>query len=143
MLLPTSTVLIWTDGSCRYNPGGPGGWAALLRYGKVERELFGAEASTTNNRMEMMAAIVALEALRRPCRVILYTDSKYLQLGMTAWKLWQPARKKKVRKNVDLWERLRAASLAHTIEWRWVRGHSGDVENNRVDVLARAQLPLL
>lgn len=129
-----NTVLIWTDGSCRRNPGGPGGWAALLRYGEIERELFGAELSTTNNRMEMLAAIMALEALKRPCQVILYTDSKYLQLGMIKWRLWRPG---KAKKNPDLWARLRVLAEVHTIEWRWVQGHSGQFENERVDVLAR------
>ena len=136
---------IFTDGACRGNPG-PGGWAAILRYGDVEKELSGGEAATTNNRMEMTAAIAALEALKRPCRVRLHTDSRYLHDGITQWlrswkaRNWRTADKKPV-KNVDLWRRLDAAAGPHGIEWIWVRGHAGHPENERVDALARAAVP--
>ena len=135
-------VLIHTDGACLGNPG-PGGWAALLRYGGRERELSGAEADTTNNRMELMAAIAALEALSRPCKVALYTDSRYVQQGIGEWlprwqaRGWRTADGKPV-KNQDLWQRLAAAAAGHQVDWHWVRGHSGHVENERVDQLARA-----
>ena len=134
-------VSIFTDGACLGNPG-PGGWAALLRYGASERELVGSEPDTTNNRMEMMAALSALEALSRPCQVDLYTDSQYLRQGMTEWlaswkrRGWKTAAGQAV-KNQDLWQRLEAAQQGHQIEWHWVRGHSGHAENERVDVLAR------
>ena len=134
-------VEVFTDGACSGNPG-PGGWGALLRYKGVERELSGAESDTTNNRMEMMAAIAALEAITRPSRVILTTDSTYVRDGITKWivgwkrRNWKTAGKKPV-KNVDLWQRLEAASAPHAIEWHWVRGHSGHVENERADTLAR------
>lgn len=133
-------IEIFTDGACRGNPG-PGGWGALLRYKGVEKTLRGAELETTNNRMELMAAIQALESLRRPCRVVLTTDSQYVKNGitqwMTSWKQrgWRTADKKPV-KNQDLWERLDAAAAKHQIEWAWVRGHSGHDENERVDQLA-------
>jgi ribonuclease HI len=133
-------VHIFTDGACRGNPG-PGGWGAILRYNGNEKELYGAEAETTNNRMELMAAIQALEALKRPCEVILTTDSQYVRNGITEWlpqwkqRGWKTADKKPV-KNQDLWERLEKAMPPHRIEWEWVRGHSGHEENERVDALA-------
>ena len=138
------TVDIFTDGACSGNPG-PGGWGAILRYGEVEKELAGGETPTTNNRMEMMAAITALEALKRPCRVRLYTDSQYLRDGITKWlpgwkaRQWRTADKKAV-KNVDLWQRLEQAAAPHEIEWHWVRGHAGHPENERADALARAAI---
>jgi ribonuclease HI len=134
-------VVIHTDGACSGNPG-PGGWGAILEYGGKVRELSGGEALTTNNRMELMAAISALEALTRPCTVELHTDSQYLRQGITqwlaAWKRngWRTADKKPV-KNQDLWERLEKALATHTIEWRWVKGHAGHAENERADELAR------
>lgn len=133
-------VAIFTDGACRGNPG-PGGWGALLRHGGHEKELYGAERETTNNRMELMAAIVALESLKRPCEVVLTTDSEYLRKGITEWltnwkrRGWKTADKKPV-KNQDLWQRLEAATHKHKIHWRWVKGHSGHDENERVDGLA-------
>jgi ribonuclease HI len=135
-------VDIFSDGACSGNPG-PGGWGAILRYRGKERELAGYEAHTTNNRMEMMAAIQALEALTRPCRVRIHTDSRYLMDGVTRflpdWKRrqWKTADKKPV-KNIDLWLRLEAAMKPHAIEWLWVRGHAGHPENERADALARA-----
>ena len=131
-----------TDGACLGNPG-PGGWAALLRWRGQERELVGAEAQTTNNRMELMGAIAALEALREPCEVMLQTDSQYVRQGITEWmpnwvrRNWRTAAGEPV-KNRDLWERLQAACARHRIDWRWVKGHSGDPDNERVDALARA-----
>jgi ribonuclease HI len=139
-------VEIFTDGACSGNPG-PGGWAAILRYGDTEREIAGGEAMTTNNRMEMTAAIEALAALKRPCRVRLYTDSTYVRDGITRWlpqwkaRGWRTADKKPV-KNSDLWQRLEAVAAAHEIEWLWVRGHAGHPENERVDVLARGAIPV-
>jgi ribonuclease HI len=136
------TVDIFTDGACSGNPG-PGGWGAILRYGDVEKELAGAEPLTTNNRMELMGAIAALEALKRPCRVRLFTDSRYVRDGITKWigawkaRNWRTADKKPV-KNIDLWQRLDNATARHGIEWHWVRGHSGHPENERADALARA-----
>ncbi|MDQ3494587.1 MAG: ribonuclease HI [Pseudomonadota bacterium] len=136
-------VEIHTDGACLGNPG-PGGWAALLRMGPRERELAGGEAQTTNNRMELMAAIMALEALTQGCQVVLHTDSQYVCQGITEWlpnwlrRHWKTAGGAAV-KNRDLWERLQAATLRHDIDWRWVKGHSGDPDNERVDVLARDQ----
>lgn len=136
-----AAVDIFTDGACQGNPG-PGGWAAILRYGDSEREISGAEAQTTNNRMEMMAAIQALETLKRPIEVRLHTDSQYLKNGITVWikdwkrRGWKTADKKPV-KNVDLWQRLEAAISGHRVSWHWVRGHSGHPENTRVDQLAR------
>lgn len=133
-------VHIHTDGACKGNPG-PGGWGALLRFDGEERELFGGEASTTNNRMELTAVIEALTALKRPCRVVLHTDSTYVMKGMTEWihgwkaKGWRTASKEPV-KNVDLWKRLEAAAAPHEIEWKWVRGHTGDAGNERADALA-------
>ena len=140
-------VEIFTDGACRGNPG-PGGWGAILRYGEVEKELSGGDPATTNNRMEMTAAIAGLEALKRPCRVRLYTDSQYLRDGIMQWlagwkaRGWRTADKKPV-KNVDLWQRLDAAAAPHQIEWLWVRGHAGHPENERVDALARAAVPVV
>jgi ribonuclease HI len=137
----TTRVAIWTDGACSGNPG-PGGWGAILRYGGHERELCGGEALTTNNRMELSAAIAALEALSRPCRVELHTDSQYLRGGVTGWihnwkrNGWRTADKKPV-KNDDLWRRLDEAAQRHTIDWRWVKGHAGDEMNERADALAR------
>lgn len=134
-------VELFTDGACLGNPG-PGGWGALLRWDGHERELSGGEAMSTNNRMELMAAIAGLEALRRPCRVELTTDSQYLKLGieqwMARWKAngWRTADRKPV-KNQDLWQRLAAAAAPHAVRWHWVRGHAGHVENERVDQLAR------
>ena len=134
------TVDIFTDGACRGNPG-PGGWGVLLRYGDTEKELYGSEVETTNNRMELMAAIRGLQALKRPAKVIITTDSQYVRQGITEWifnwqkRNWQTANKKPV-KNADLWQQLLSASEAHEIEWRWVKGHSGHLENERVDSLA-------
>jgi ribonuclease HI len=134
-------VDIFTDGACRGNPG-PGGWGALLRYNHQEKELNGAEAHTTNNRMEMMAAIKALEALKMPCTVNLYTDSQYLKDGITQWihgwkkKNWHTSKREPV-KNADLWQLLDVLVHHHKVEWHWVRGHNGHAENERVDVLAR------
>jgi ribonuclease HI len=136
-----SIVEVFTDGACLGNPG-PGGWGALLRASQRERELSGGEPDTTNNRMELMAAIAALEALTRPCEVVLYTDSQYVRQGITAWlanwerRGWRTASGGEV-KNRDLWQRLREAGRPHRIDWRWVKGHSGHPENERVDRLAR------
>ncbi len=141
----TGRVEIFTDGACRGNPG-PGGWGALLRYGPVEKELSGGEAEPTNNRMELMAAISALEALKRPVTVDLHTDSTYVRDGITkwihAWKArdWRTADKKPV-KNVDLWQRLEAAIGRHQIDWHWIKGHAGHPENERADELARKAVP--
>jgi ribonuclease HI len=138
-----SEVELFTDGACRGNPG-PGGWAAILRYRGTEKELSGSAADTTNNRMEMTAAIEGLEALKRSCRVRLYSDSQYLRDGITKWinewkrRDWRTADKKPV-KNIDLWQRLDAAAARHTVSWLWVRGHSGHPENDRADALARAR----
>ena len=135
---------MFTDGACSGNPG-PGGWGTILRFRGVEKELSGGEPATTNNRMEMMAAIAGLEALKRPCRVTLYTDSQYLRDGITRWlpawkgRGWRTADKKPV-KNVDLWQRLEAAAAPHQVEWHWVRGHAGHPENERADALARAAI---
>ncbi|PWC48715.1 ribonuclease HI [Azospirillum sp. TSA6c] len=135
------TVDIFTDGACSGNPG-PGGWGAILRYGEVEKELYGGEPATTNNRMELMAAIMALEALKKPVTVRLFTDSEYVKNGITKWihgwkaKGWMTADRKPV-KNVDLWQRLEEAKRQHEIEFHWVRGHAGHPENERADELAR------
>jgi ribonuclease HI len=136
-----ANVVVYTDGACSGNPG-PGGWAAILMAGDKRKELNGGEANTTNNRMELMAAIGALEALKRPCSVELFTDSKYVQDGIskwiTGWKRngWLTAEKKPV-KNAELWQRLDAARKTHKVEWRWVKGHAGHPENERADELAR------
>ncbi len=135
-------VQIWTDGACSGNPG-PGGWGAILRFGDREKELSGGEPATTNNRMELMGAIAALEALTRPCAVDLYTDSQYLRGGITSWlrgwkaRGWKTADRQPV-KNVELWQRLEEATEPHDIAWHWVRGHAGDEMNERADALARA-----
>lgn len=134
-------VELFTDGACLGNPG-PGGWGVLLRSGTRERELSGGEAQTTNNRMELMAAIAGLEALKRPCEVVLTTDSQYVKLGVEQWMArwrangWRTSDRKPV-KNQDLWERLSAALAGHRVTWHWVKGHAGHAENERVDVLAR------
>ena len=139
-----TAVEIFTDGACSGNPG-PGGWGALLRYGGTERELCGGETATTNNRMELLAAIRAIEALKRPSTVRLHTDSTYLRDGITRWiegwkaNGWKTSAKKPV-KNVDLWQRLDAAAAPHDIEWRWVKGHAGHPDNERADALARKGL---
>lgn len=135
-----TVVEIYTDGACRGNPG-PGGWGALLRYKGNEKQLYGAEAETTNNRMELMAAISALESLTRSCRVALTTDSQYVRNGITQWIAnwkrngWRTADRKPV-KNADLWQRLDAASSRHDVDWHWVRGHTGHPENELADQLA-------
>ncbi len=135
-------VRIWTDGGCKPNPG-PGGWAAILVFRGVERELSGAEKATTNNRMELTAAAAALESLTRPCRVVLHTDSEYVRNGITRWstgwvrKNWRTASGDPVA-NMDLWRRLLDVAKPHSIEWLWVKGHSGDAMNDRVDALATA-----
>ncbi len=140
MTQANDVVEIYTDGACRGNPG-PGGWGAILRYQGREREIYGFEAHTTNNRMELMAAIRALETLKRPCRVILSTDSQYLQKGITEWlpnwirRDWKTSAGKPV-KNLDLWQRLLRALERHRVQWEWVRGHSGHPENERADALA-------
>ena len=137
-------VEIFTDGACSGNPG-PGGWGAIMRFKETEKELSGGASDTTNNRMELMAAIAALEALKRPSRVALTTDSTYLRDGITRWmhswkrRGWKTAAKKPV-KNVDLWQRLEAALAPHEVTWHWVRGHAGHPENERADALARAAL---
>lgn len=137
-------VTIYTDGACSGNPG-PGGWAAVLLYGNKEREISGGEAQTTNNRMEMMAAIRALMLLKEPCAVTLITDSKYLLQGYTEWvpgwakRGWKTADKKPV-KNVDLWQELLQVAKPHRITWQWVKGHSGNAYNDRVDALAVAAI---
>jgi RNase HI (EC 3.1.26.4) len=135
-----SVVEIWTDGGCKPNPGA-GGWAAVLRFGDHEREISGGERQTTNNRMELTAAAAALESLKRPCKVRLHTDSEYLRNGITRWhagwvrRNWRNAQGDPVA-NYELWQRVLAAAKPHTVEWLWVRGHAGDVMNERVDVLA-------
>ncbi len=137
-----NTIDIYTDGACKGNPG-PGGWGVFLKSGDTEKELFGGEANTTNNRMEMMAVIQALEALKRPCKINMYLDSKYVLQGITEWihgwkaRGWRTASKEPV-KNVELWQRLDAlvTSGGHDINWRWVKGHAGDPGNERADALA-------
>ncbi len=133
-------VEIYTDGACKGNPG-PGGWGALLVAGTHEKELFGGESNTTNNRMELKAVIEALTALTRPCEVVVHTDSQYVQKGISEWihgwktRGWKTAAREPV-KNADLWQALDAAQARHSVQWRWVRGHNGHVENERADVLA-------
>jgi ribonuclease HI len=138
---PKKIVEIFTDGACSGNPG-PGGWGAVLRYGDVEKEMSGGEPATTNNRMELMAAIMAIEAVKRPCEIHLHTDSEYLRNGIMTWihswkaRGWKTADRKPV-KNVDLWQRLEKAIETHDVHWHWVKGHSGHIENERADELAR------
>lgn len=134
------TVEIYTDGACRGNPG-PGGWGALLRWGAIEKELFGGVRDTTNNRMELTAVIEALRSLKRPVRVHVHTDSTYVQQGISAWihswkrNGWRTKSKEPV-KNADLWQALDALAMQHHVEWKWVKGHSGHAENDRADALA-------
>ncbi|WP_367605596.1 ribonuclease HI [Legionella sp. W05-934-2] len=141
------TIEIYTDGACQGNPG-PGGWGAILRYKDHEKELSGAEALTTNNRMELMAAIKALQALKRSCRVDVYTDSQYVRRGMTEWlnawkqKQWRNAQNKPV-KNADLWQELDTLAQKHDIHWHWVKGHAGHPENERADRLATSAIKTL
>jgi len=136
----SSQVEIWTDGACKGNPG-LGGWGALLRQGRHEKAIYGGEVDTTNNRMELMAVIEALKALKRPCEVVVHTDSQYVQKGMSEWlanwkrRGWLTADKKPV-KNADLWQELDALVARHFLQWRWVRGHAGDAGNERADQLA-------
>ena len=140
-----SQVEIFTDGACSGNPG-PGGWGAILRSGKKEKEISGGEPATTNNRMELMAAIKAFEALKQPSIVIIHTDSRYVMDGLTKWlprwkaNGWKTADKKPV-KNADLWRALDEAAERHDVLWRWVRGHDGHLENERADALAREAIP--
>jgi ribonuclease HI len=139
-VLPEKVVEIWTDGACKGNPG-PGGWGALLRYGTHEKELFGGDRATTNNRMELLAVIEALASLKERCRVVVHTDSQYVKNGIQEWMAnwirrgWRTSDNKPV-KNVDLWQRLATEAARHDIEWRWVRGHAGDAGNERADALA-------
>jgi ribonuclease HI len=141
MTAASDKVVIYTDGACSGNPG-PGGWGAILMFGSARKELSGGEGDTTNNRMELQAACEALEALKRPCEVELYTDSAYVKNGITTWITgwkrngWRTADKKPV-KNAELWQRLDEARARHTISWRWVKGHAGHPENERADELAR------
>ncbi len=141
----SETVVIYTDGACSGNPG-PGGWGSVLMYNGHRKELSGGERETTNNRMEMMAVIVSLETLKRPCKILLHTDSTYVMKGMTEWldgwkaRNWRTAAKKPV-KNVDLWQRLDDAIARHRVDWKWVKGHSGVPENERADELARLAIP--
>ncbi len=136
----TQVVEIWTDGACKGNPG-RGGWGALLRHGRHQKELYGGEAETTNNRMELRAVIEALSALKRPCQVVVHTDSQYVQKGMSEWmdgwkrRQWRTADKKPV-KNADLWQQLDELVAQHEVRWQWVRGHAGDPGNERADQLA-------
>jgi len=140
-------VTIYTDGACKGNPG-PGGWGVLLRSGQVEKELWGGDPETTNNRMEMQAVVEALTALKRPCRVTLYLDSEYVRKGITEWlpgwkaRGWRTASRQPV-KNADLWQRLDTLvqTTGHQIDWRWVRGHAGDPGNERADALANRGVP--
>lgn len=140
MLMTQPDVEIYCDGACRGNPG-PGGWGALLRSGGHEKHLYGAAAETTNNRMELTGAIEALRALKKPCRVVLWTDSQYVKKGMTEWlagwkaKGWKNAAKEPV-KNVDLWQSLEAEAARHVVDWRWVKGHAGHEGNEMADRLA-------
>ena len=144
---PVEVVEIWTDGGCKPNPG-PGGWAAILRFRDAERELTGAEATTTNNRMELTAAAAALETLKRPCRVALHTDSEYVRNGIMTWihgwkrRGWKTADGKPV-KNVELWQQLETLADAHDVKWHWVKGHAGDPGNERADMLANKGVQLV
>lgn len=144
MAADAKPVVIYTDGACSGNPG-PGGWGAVLIYDTRRKELSGGAPATTNNRMELMAAIAALEALKRPSKVELHTDSNYVMAGITSWihgwrrNGWRTADRKPV-KNADLWQRLEAAGARHAVDWRWVRGHAGDTENERADALARTAM---
>jgi ribonuclease HI len=143
----STEVHVYTDGACKGNPG-PGGWGAWLRSGDNEKELWGGEAVTTNNRMELTAPIEALGSLKRQCVVVIYTDSEYVRNGITTWihgwkqRGWKTADKKPV-KNIDLWQRLDALCQSHQVEWRWVKGHSGDPGNERADELANRGVPSL
>ena len=134
------TVIIYTDGACRGNPG-PGGWGVLIEYGEVSKRLYGGDVSTTNNKMELTAAIMALKEIREPCKIILYTDSKYVLQGIEEWihnwkkKGWRGANKKPV-KNIELWKELDELRDEHNIKWIWVKGHSGDPGNETADMLA-------
>ncbi len=134
------TVIIYTDGACRGNPG-PGGWGVLIEYGEVSKRLYGGDVSTTNNKMELTAAIMALKEIREPCKIILYTDSKYVLQGIEEWihnwkkKGWRGANKKPV-KNIELWKELDELRDEHNIKWNWVKGHSGDPGNETADMLA-------
>ena len=155
--MPKSEVVIYADGACKGNPG-PGGWGAVLRFNGAaksgpkgaihEKELFGGEPETTNNRMELTAAIRSLEALKRPCRVAFFTDSRYVIQGITEWiagwkqRGWKNAAKQPV-KNIDLWQALEAAAAPHEIEWRWVKGHAGDIDNERADALANRGVSII
>jgi len=138
--MSSNPVEIWTDGACKGNPGW-GGWGALLRQGRHEKTLFGGQADTTNNRMELLAVIEALKALKRPCQVVVHTDSQYVQKGMTQWlanwkrRDWRTADKKPV-KNADLWQELDELVSRHDVTWKWVRGHAGDAGNEMADQLA-------
>jgi ribonuclease HI len=143
----TERVIVYTDGACKGNPG-PGGWGAFLQWGGHEKELFGGEPQTTNNRMELMAVIQALGSLKRRCPVAIYTDSEYVKNGITTWihgwktRGWRTADKKPV-KNVDLWQRLDQAVAEHQVSWHWVRGHTGDPGNERADALANRGVDLV
>ncbi len=143
----TNQVIIYTDGACKGNPG-PGGWGVFMQYGAHKKELCGGEPETTNNRMELMAVIVALETLTKPCKIVLHTDSKYVLQGITEWMInwkkrgWKTAAKKPV-KNEDLWRRLDASIARHEIEWVWVKGHSGNVGNEKADDLANKGVPVV
>ena len=134
------TVIIYTDGACRGNPG-PGGWGVLIEYGELSKQLYGGDVSTTNNKMELTAAIMALKEIKEPCEIILYTDSKYVLKGIEEWihnwkkRGWRGANKKPV-KNIDLWKELDELRQEHTIKWNWVKGHSGDPGNETADMLA-------
>lgn len=145
--IQSSNVTIYTDGACKGNPG-PGGWGALMISGNHEKELFGGEPNTTNNRMELQAVIQALQALKRPCHITLYTDSQYVQKGISEWisgwkaRNWKTAAKAPV-KNADLWQQLDAAAQRHQIDWRWVKGHAGHPGNERADRLANQGVELV
>ena len=134
------TVIIYTDGACRGNPG-PGGWGVLIEYGELSKQLYGGDVSTTNNKMELTAAIMALKEIKEPCEIILYTDSKYVLQGIEEWihnwkkRGWRGANKKQV-KNIDLWKELDELRDKHNIKWNWVKGHSGDPGNETADMLA-------